>query len=220
MNVNKQTFDAVIFDCDGVLINSEPIYNRVFAELLTVNGVHTTTEECINRYMGFPLSHCIKSIEKEYGVSLPSTLVADWQAKSFKAFEIELVCIPGVDSIIDSLHCPKAVASSSGHKELRFTLGLVDLYQRFNGHIYSVEDVERGKPHPDVYLHAAEQLNVERERCAVIEDSVNGAKAGVAAGMTVFGYAGLADAESLSQTGAHVFEKMNDLYSLLESALS
>ncbi|MDH3694236.1 MAG: HAD-IA family hydrolase [Gammaproteobacteria bacterium] len=170
--------------------------------------------------MGLDLTHCIELIENEYKTVLPATLLSNYWTRSFAAFETELICVPDDDSIIASLDCPIAVASCSGHKELRFTLGLVDLYQRFNGHIYSVEDVERGKSHPDVYLHAAEQLDVRPERCAVIEDSVNGAKAGVAAGMTVFGYAGLTDAESLSQTGARVFEQMNELYLLLESTFS
>jgi len=219
MNANKRTYDAVIFDCDGVLIDSEPIYNRVFAELLTENGIATTTEECIARYMGMDLTHCIKLIEKEFNTTLSPTLLSDYQTRSFKAFETELASIPDVDSIIDSLDCPIAVASSSGHEELRFTLGLVDLYQHFNGCVYSVEDVDRGKPYPDVYLHAAEQIGVEPGRCAVIEDSVNGANAGIAAGMTVFGFAGLTDAESLSNTGAQVFEQMNELHSLLISQM-
>ncbi len=215
MNVNKRRFDAVIFDCDGVLIDSEPVYNRVFAELLTENGVPLTTQECLDRYIGHKLSYCIKQIEEEYGTTLPTTLVDDYITRSFAAFESELVCIEDVESVIDALQCPIAVASGSGHRELEFTLGLVDLYHRFNGCIYSVEDVERGKPHPDVYLHAAAQLNVQPHRCAVIEDSVNGAKAGVAAGMAVFAYAGLTDAASLGKTGAHVFERMDELHSLL-----
>ncbi len=216
MTAKNYLFDAVIFDCDGVLIDSEPIYNRILAELLMENGVSTTTEECIDRYIGMDLNRCIELVNMAFNTTLPPTFVSDYKTRSFESFQTGLVCMPGIEELIQSMTLPLAVASSSGHDELRFTLDLVGLYQRFDGRIFSVDDVERGKPHPDVYFYAAEQLNVDPTRCAVIEDSVNGAKAGIAAGMTVYGYASLTDGDLLRKTGAHVFKHMRELHTLLK----
>ena len=212
----KVDYEAVIFDCDGVLIDSEPIYNRVLAQQLTELGLPTTIEQSIQRFMGFSLRECIQIIEEELGRPVPKTFMDEHKQRSLAAFESELELIPGIVEVLDALaHRPIAIASSSGHEELRVSLTVTGIYERFRGRIYSAEDVKRGKPHPDLYLHAARQLEVEAASCAVIEDSVAGVTAGVAAGCTVYGYAALVDASALNDAGARVFSQMSELGTVL-----
>ena len=209
-------YEAVIFDCDGVLIDSEPIYNRVLAQQLTELGLPTTTEQSIQRFMGFSLRQCIRVIEEELGRPVPKTFIGEHKERSLSAFESELQLIPGIVEVLNALvHCPIAIASSSGHEELRVSLTATGIYERFRGRIYSAEDVVRGKPHPDLYLHAARQLGVEAASCVVIEDSIAGVRAGLAAGCTVYGYAALVDASALSDAGARVFSQMSELGTVL-----
>jgi HAD superfamily hydrolase (TIGR01509 family) len=211
------SWDAVIFDCDGVLVDSEPISTRVFTEMLATIGLTMSMEESAERFIGRSMPACMAVVEELLGRPVPEGFVEEYHRKSALAFQAELVVVPGVVEVLDWLPWPHCVASGSDHERLRITLTKTGLYPRFEGRIYSCHDVARGKPDPDVFLYAAERMGVRPERCAVVEDSVLGVQAGVAAGMSVFAYTGTADVPRLREAGAQtVFDEMAELPALLE----
>lgn len=206
---------AVIFDSDGVLVDSEPIASRITAEMLGTLGLVMSPEEAMRRYTGRSTASCIELVEAELGRPLPEGFVERLQARTFEAFDRELRVVPGIPEILDCLPWPVCVASSGEHVKLRKTLTRTGLYQRFAGRIFSATEVRRGKPYPDLYLYAARRMDAAPTQCAVIEDSLPGVQAAVAAGMTTFGYAALTPAASLHAAGAVVFTDMRELLGLL-----
>jgi HAD superfamily hydrolase (TIGR01509 family) len=208
--------ELVIFDCDGVLVDSERLANRVLAELLTEAGLPTTTEESIATYMGLSMASCFAMAEEKLGSPLPADILDRYHADVFEAFDRELEAIPGVAEVVRRLRWPSCVASSGEHERMRRTLGRTGMHDHFEGRIFSASDVERGKPHPDLFLHAADRMGVAPERCVVVEDSPYGVRAAVAAGMTVLGYAAMTPVEVLAAEGAETFTDMAGLPALLE----
>ncbi len=209
-------FDLVVLDCDGVLVDSEPISNRILAEALTERGLPTTTEEAIERYMGGSLKAVLDDVERRIGRPAPEDLVPSYRAACYAAFETELEAVEGIEAALDALgDTLTCVASSGEHEKIRRTLGRTGLLPRFEGRIFSATEVAHGKPAPDLFLHAATCMGVDPERCAVVEDSPVGVTAALAAGMTVFGYAGRTPAEQLAREGVHVFAAMHELPVLL-----
>jgi HAD superfamily hydrolase (TIGR01509 family) len=207
----------VILDCDGVLVDSEPISNRILAEQLTALGVPTTPEESIDRYMGGSLAAVLADVERRLGRPAPDTLIPGYRAACYAAFESELEAVPGIEAALDALgDLPTCVASSGEHEKIRRTLGRIGLLPRFEGRIFSATEVPRGKPAPDLFAHAAARMGVEPGRCVVVEDSPVGVAAGVAAGMAVLGYAGRTPAGRLARDGVRVFTAMEQLPGLLD----
>jgi HAD superfamily hydrolase (TIGR01509 family) len=209
-------FELVIFDCDGVLVDSEPLSNRILAERLTAIGLPTTTEDSMRDFMGRSWKTDQEIIEQRLGGPLPDGWVEAYHAEVFAAFERELEPIPGLPEALDDIALPWCVASSSAHARIRLALRSTGLLARFEGRIFSATDVKHGKPAPDLFLHAASTLGVEPARCAVVEDAPTGVQAALAAGMTPFGYAGLTDAALLR--GSHVFTSMAELPALLNGS--
>jgi HAD superfamily hydrolase (TIGR01509 family) len=208
-------FELVIFDCDGVLVDSERITNHVFAEMLGGLGLQFTLDEMFATFMGRSMPDCLQIIETRLGRPVHDGFEAEYSQRSQAILAREVEPIDGIVSALESIDIPSCVASSAGHAKMQTTLGRTGLLERFEGRIFSAREVARGKPHPDVFLHAAEQMGAEPERCAVVEDSVNGVLAGVAARMTVFGYAQLAATDVLADAGAIVFRDMARLPELL-----
>jgi HAD superfamily hydrolase (TIGR01509 family) len=209
-------FDLVIFDCDGVLVDSERIAVRVDAVVLARLGWELSEAEIIERFMGRSEAYMVGEIEAALGRPLP----VDWDAEFVplyrEALEAELEPVDGVVEALDAIATPTCVASSSTHERLRFTLGLTGLLERFDGRIFSAADVANGKPAPDLFLHAAATLDADPSRCAVVEDSRYGVEAARAAGMRAFGFAGgLTSAERLAGPGTVVFGDMRELPGLL-----
>jgi HAD superfamily hydrolase (TIGR01509 family) len=165
------------------------------------------------------MDSCVAMIEEELGRSVPDTFVEDLRAATFTAFERELEPVPGVKAAIAAIAIPDCVASSGPFKKMRFTLGHTGLLDYFEGRLFSASQVARGKPHPDLFLFAAERMNTAPEHCVVVEDSVPGVQAARAAGIPVLGYAGAAhaDAAVLQAAGAHVFTDMADLPGLVQA---
>ncbi len=210
-------FDLVIFDCDGVLVDSERLAVRLEAEILTGIGWPLTEAEVIDRFVGRSAASMHQEIERHLGRSV------DWNVEFERRYEDvfrrELVPVPGIVGALDEIAIPTCVASSASHEKLAFTLGITGLLDHFAGRIFSVDQVEHGKPAPDVFLHAARQSAVSPRRCAVVEDSVSGVTAGLAAHMAVFAFAGgVTEASRLSLGDAVVFEAMSDLPALLANA--
>jgi HAD superfamily hydrolase (TIGR01509 family) len=216
--VSKSKFGLVIFDCDGVLVDSELITNRVFAQMLNELGVAVTLEDMFERFVGRSMPQCLELITQLLGRPVPRHFVEQYQTQSAIALRSELKAVADIDTVLAAIRMPYCVASSGTHEKMQTTLGITGLLPRFRGKMYSVTEVARSKPFPDVFLHAARQQGVVPADCAVIEDTPTGVRAGVAAGMTVFGYCALTPKQRLIDAGAHhTFERMRDLPGLISA---
>ena len=212
----------IIFDCDGVLVDSETLENDIVAQCLSDVGLPMTGAQARQCYIGLSSSGLIASVEAELGRRLPSEWLSNYQAVSHRRLADEVDAIIGVVAALDAIEAmdfTTAVASSGEHAKMKITLGRTGLYERYKGRIFSAEDVARGKPSPDVYLLAATTLGHAAEKSLAVEDSPNGVRAAVAAGMTCFGYAAQIDPAHLCAAGAHhVFTDMSDLPSRVQQA--
>jgi HAD superfamily hydrolase (TIGR01509 family) len=209
-------FQLVIFDCDGVLVDSERIAVRVEAEFLAELGWPLTEAEIVERFMGRTAEYMDEAIEARLGSRLPGDWKDQFQRRYREAYAADLRPVDGIVEVLDQLTVPTCVASSGSHDKLRLTLGHTGLYGRFEGRIFSGYEVANGKPAPDLFLHAASRMGVDPAGCAVVEDSRWGVEAARAAGMRAFGYAGgLTPPDFLEGHGTVVFEDMRDLPGLL-----
>jgi HAD superfamily hydrolase (TIGR01509 family) len=209
-------FDLVIFDCDGVLVDSERLAVRTEAEILTGLGWPLSEADIVERFVGRSAAYMHQEIERHLGRSINWDL--EFESRYRKVFERELAPVPGVVDALGQIPIPVCVASSGTHERMRFTLGMTGLYDHFDGRIFSVDEVAHGKPAPDIFLHAATSMEVTPERCAVIEDSVSGVTAALAAAMSVFAFAGgVTGPAQLSIGDAVVFDDMRKLPALLSA---
>ncbi len=210
--------ELIIFDCDGVLVDSEPIANRVMAEAVTALGWPLTTADCIARFKGHHFDTVIAVVEGRLGRPVPEDWVPDLRAATAAAFERELQLIPGVVAVLDAVAASgtaTCVASQGPLEKMAVSLGVTGLRARFDGRVFSAYQVERGKPHPDLFLFAAEAMGVAPRACVVIEDSPLGVTAAKAAGMSVLGFAPEGDGADLAAAGANLFRDMAELPALL-----
>jgi HAD superfamily hydrolase (TIGR01509 family) len=200
---------AIIFDFDGVLADSEVLANVVLADMLTACGLPTSLDQALDRYMGKRLPDLIKAIGGEMGRPLPETFAADLQAATLARFRSDLTEVAGARQFLkDHDAIDRCIASSSSHDRLALSLDVLGFAGQFTGRVFSADEVARGKPHPDLFLLAAARLETDPARCLVIEDSESGVRAGMAAGMTVIGLcAGThirpGHAQRLRTAGAH-----------------
>ncbi len=183
-------FDLVIFDCDGVLVDSEPIINRAHAQVLAACGYPITEVALVERFCGMSDPEMLGIIERERGCALPGSYAKRVGAIIEQGFQRSLTAIPGAVDALNSLPAPVCVASSSAFGQLRRKLELTGLLARFGESLFSASMVRRGKPAPDLFLYAARQMGAAPERCLVIEDSPAGIEAARAAGMTAIGFCG------------------------------
>ncbi|MBL8700252.1 MAG: HAD family hydrolase [Alphaproteobacteria bacterium] len=182
--------DLVIFDCDGVLVDSETIACRLDAEIFTDLGFPLSFEDIRRDFVGVSASTMCRTIEERFARKLPEDMPQRLLAAALEAFETRLAPIPGIGDALASLDGPRCVASSSDPARIRRSLELTGLLHHFDPHLFSTKMVARGKPAPDIFLHAARTMGVEPDGCVVIEDSIPGVTAARAAGMTVFGFVG------------------------------
>ncbi|QFQ99585.1 HAD family hydrolase [Streptomyces phaeolivaceus] len=211
-------YDLVIFDNDGVLVDSEPISNRHLAAYLTELGHPTSYEESIRDYMGSAMHRIHELVLERTGETLPADFDEVFHQRVFAAFERELEPVPGVVPVLEKLvadEVPYCVASSGSHERIRVGHRKTGLDRWFgDGLVFSSQDVGRGKPAPDLFLHAAERMGVAPERCVVVEDSPLGVRAGLAAGMEVYGFTAMTPAGKLSGARGY-FSDMGELLDLL-----
>ncbi len=207
----------MIFDCDGVLIDSERLAVKVDVVVLRELGWPLSETEVIERFVGRSDRDTQAEIEAHLGRKLPSGWAKQVEPLYEHAFAGKLAPIEGVVDALEQIKLPNCVASSGTHEYLRYTLGLTGLYERFAGRIFSAEDVLSGKPAPDLFLHAAEQMGATPARCVVVEDSRPGVEAARAAGMQVLAFAGgLTPAEHLGGPNTTVFDDMRELAGLID----
>ena len=209
----------VIFDNDGVLVDSERLANTILADLLTEAGLPYTFEETVRDFMGGSMASMRHQAEAQLGRPLPADLEDRYHQRLFDGFA-HLQAIEGVEAVLDHLDAigiTYCLASSGTHQRIHTALTAVGFLDRFEGRIFSAEDVSHGKPAPDLFLHAAGSMGVKAADCLVVEDSPLGVAAAVAAGMKVFGYAGMTDPAKLSDADA-VFHDMTALSDLIDGA--
>jgi HAD superfamily hydrolase (TIGR01509 family) len=210
------TLELVIFDCDGVLVDSEPIAVRVDLVVLTRVGLQMSEAEVIERFVGRSPAVMTAAMEEHLGHILSADCKQEFERLYTDAFEDELVAVDGVHDALDRISLPTCVASSSEPNSLHRKLMLTGLHERFAGNIFSASEVANGKPAPDLFLHAAARMGVSPARCVVVEDSRYGVQAARAADMDVLAYAGgLTSAQSLAGVRTTVFDDMHRLPTLI-----
>jgi len=213
-------FEAILFDCDGVLVDSEPIVNRVLRDMLAERGWELTAEACWSIFVGKAVKDERARIEQHTGQPLTEDWLAGFRTRRNAALEAELTVIANAQAAVHEIHARHdariACASGADRHKVELQLRKVGLLDYFAGRIFSGHEMPRSKPHPDVYLAAAAALAAPPQRCAVVEDTLTGVAAGVAAGATVFAYVPQGDAEVFRRAGAiEVFHDMADLPSVL-----
>jgi HAD superfamily hydrolase (TIGR01509 family) len=211
--------ELVIFDCDGVLVDSEAISNQVLAAMLTEEGLATTAPQARSEYQGSLLSDVVTRAEEQLGRALPEGWLARYEATRDAAFRLELRPIDGAREAVECIRCagvPVCVASQGKLEKTRLTLRLTGLDHLFPERVrFSAHSVKNGKPAPDLFLHAAASMKVEPRRCAVIEDTASGVRAAVAAGMRAFGFSADSDEQALCDAGAQSLRSLDQLPRLL-----
>ena len=209
-------FDLVIFDCDGVVVDSERIVFEVFGAFIGSLGVHLSEAETREQFLGRTLAACMAIVERLSGKPAPPGALERYCADRDRVLREQVQSVAGIREVLESLTIPFCIASSGGHDKMRITLGATKLMPFFEGRLFSATEVPRGKPAPDIFLFAAERMGASPSRTVVVEDSVNGVLAGCAAGMSVFGFVDLTPAAKLIEAGAsRTFADMRELPALL-----
>ncbi len=207
----------VIFDCDGVLVDSEVIASRIFSACLGEAGIALTVDEAMRFGVGKNAVTLALAVEQKFGRTLPPGFIEAMRARVIDAFTRELQPVDGVHALLSALTLPHCVASNSHIDRVRHALATTGLLRYLEPHIYTAAMVARGKPAPDLFLHAAAQHGVAPTRCLVVEDSLSGVSAALAAGMPVVGFAGgshcrAGHADAMREAGcAQVFVGMAEL---------
>ena len=214
-------FDAVIFDCDGVLVDSEGIAEDLLAEMTAeLEGAGAVDRGWFRRLRGEHFKKGVGWLEEALGRPLPPEFEAEFRDRSRRRFERELRPVPGVREVLHGLRMPFCVASNGPRDKIELNLGLAGFSPLFEGRIFSAYELDVWKPDPRFYLAVAGNLGIDANRCAVVEDSAPGVRAALGAGMTVFAFAGADDAEVPLPPGALVFHEMRALSALLAAGPS
>ena len=183
---SKPRWQCILFDLDGTLVNSEVLNFRAYRDLIP--EIDMTESELIDHYCGVEMKPVIKDLEQRYQLNMPDDFEDTFRAHVRELYEAGLQAIPGIPQLLSALTVPIAVASNAPQKKIQHALAVTDLTQHFNDRLFSAYDINVWKPKPDLFLHAARQMGIAAEQCAVVEDSQPGVEAAVAAGMQVFHY--------------------------------
>ena len=208
---------CVIFDCDGILVDSETIANQVLLSMSAEFGLEMTMEDAIKNFNGRRLKNIFDQIENLTGKKLPDSFETDFRKQTFETFKTDLKPVKGVTSFIDKLTVPYCVASSGPVEKITLNLTTTGLIHNFENRIYSSYEINSWKPDPDIFIHACKQMGFKIEQCIVIEDSAAGVIAGVKGGFKVFALANENNAQDLLDEGATVFYNYEELEGLLNS---
>jgi HAD superfamily hydrolase (TIGR01509 family) len=202
-------FKCIIFDCDGVLVDSEATSISVMVDLAEEMGHTMNLEATIAEFSGQSLQYCFDFIEEASSQKFPVNIVQVYRERTFHAFETSLKPISGIHQVLERLTLPRCVASNAPQDKIELNLGLLKLTHFFGDNIFSAYDIEKWKPEPDLFLYAAKTMGFEPKDCLVVEDSLAGVLAAKAGGFEVMGYASARTATQLEKAGATVFYDMN-----------
>ena len=208
-------YKCVIFDCDGVLVDSEAISARVFQEMLSDLGYCFDFQEIVEQITGTAMNENLRFFEEKMGAVLPESFVGEFRKRSFQAYQKELKPIPGVHSLISKIKIPKGVASSGPVKKIKMNLQITHLIHYFGNNIFSSYEIGSWKPDPQIYLHAAKNMGFQPHECVIVEDSIVGVKAAINGGFDVFAYTTKNKKETFEDLGAQVIFEMNELEKVL-----
>ncbi len=209
--------ELIIFDCDGTLVDSEVLGNRVLVEVVAEHGLELSVAEALQAFRGGKMADCVVELERRLGRALPDDFVAEVRRRTSDAFKRSLEPVPGALDLVRALRGAKCVASSGPRAKIELSLSLTGLLPHFQGQIFSSYEVGTWKPDPGLFLHAARTMGVPPERCAVVEDSLPGVGAGLAAGMKVFAFQPHGRDADLPE-GVVVVEHLRELQHLLAGA--
>lgn len=213
--MKKTSFDLAIFDCDGVLVDSEPLANHVYVQMLEEYGYHVNHEEYLQKFSGAAIVTRLEVTAKQLNWTPPSDFYPLFNKRLSLLAEKELKPVAGIHDLLDSLSVPVCIASNGSRKEVQLRLQIANLTKYFGNAIFSGLEVPNPKPAPDVYFAAAQAFNTPPERCIVVEDSVTGVTAAVRAGMKVYGHAACTASNLLQAAGAIPFTNMIELKEIL-----
>ena len=208
--------DLLIFDCDGVLVDSERLSHAVLQQMLAEQGVHLSFDATVERFIGTSLPVCMARIAELLDGRRPPGLDEQLAQRTRAAFEAQLQAVRGVEALLDALRSPCCVASNGNRAKVEFTLGHTGLLTRFAGRIFTAEDVAQPKPAPDLFLHAARCMGVAPQHSTVVEDTPTGIAAAKAAGMRAIGFTAMTPPQRLMDAGADALAgSMDELAALL-----
>ena len=208
-------FKCIIFDSDGVLVDSETLSAKVFQEMAHELGFDLDFEIALERFAGTSMKENLQFIGENIEGPLPVDFEKEFRERTYKVFKTDLKAVNGIADLIEKLGIPFCVASSGPVEKIRLNLGLVNLLDHFENKIYSSYDIGSWKPDPGIFLHAAKRMGFEPEECAVIEDSASGIRAATAGGFKVYALANEKKKKTFEQLGAIAFENMKELEKLL-----
>ena len=208
-------FKCIIFDSDGVLVDSETLSAKVFQEMAHELGFDLDFEIALERFAGTSMKENLQFIGENIEGPLPVDFEKEFRERTYKVFKTDLKAVNGIADLIEKLGIPFCVASSGPVEKIRLNLGLVNLLDHFENKIYSSYDIGSWKPDPGIFLHAAKRMGFEPEECAVIEDSASGIRAAIAGGFKVYALANEKKKKTFEQEGAIAFENMKELEKLL-----
>jgi len=212
---NSLKYKCIIFDCDGILVDSEEISNSVLIKMANEVGIEIKMEYALENFAGKSLKNCFAHIEKRIKKPLPNTFEKEYRNRTFSAFKTDLKPIKGIHDLLNQISIPFCVASSGPIEKIRLNLTTTNLIEKFENRIFSSYEIGSWKPNPEIFEYAAKKMGFEPNECAVIEDSLAGVKAGIKGGFDVFGLANHKNKTELKKEGANVFLGMNELYELL-----
>jgi len=216
----KKPIKCIIFDCDGVLVDSEPISIGTIVQLANEIGIDIDYDFGVRRFVGNSWENVANILAQKLGRPLPTNFEETYRTTSFERFKKELTAVEGVLELLPQLKIPFCVASSGPPHKIRLNLQLTGLLPYFEGHVYSCYDIQKWKPDPAIYQHAAQSMGFEPTDCLVIEDSLFGVQAGVASGCQVYAYAAMAPNKAdLEEAGAELFYEMTALPQLIKQKI-
>lgn len=208
-------YKCILFDCDGVLVDSEAITNTVLVEMAAEVGLlldKTFTEKA---FLGKSLNYIFQYFESQIKHPLPENFEQDFRARTFERFKTDIKPIAGIHDLLNKIEVPYCVASSGPLSKIELNLKITGLFEKFKGRMFSCYDIGKWKPDPAIFLHAAQQMGFSPAECVVVEDSVSGVQAAKGGGFKVYGFA-KGNAIELSNAGAITFTSMEELYGLLQ----
>lgn len=215
MKIRKMV-KCIIFDCDGVLVDTEKIGNGILLAMAREHGLKMELEEAYYYFNGVSLKNCFLQIEKAIGKNLPDDFEEQYRNRSFEAFLKETKPMPGIFDFLNHLKIPYCTASSGPLEKIRLNLETAGLLDRFEGKIFSSYIIKSWKPDPEIFLHAAKEMGFDVQDCIVVEDSVAGVKAGLKGGFKVYGFANGYNNEDLKKEGAILFNSYDELSVMLD----
>lgn len=210
-----KSYKCIIFDCDGVLVDSEVLSNQVMVDMANEHGANIDLNFAIQNFKGGFLKDCIQQIEAIVGNALPADFENQYRKRSFAVFKRDLKAVNGVEAVLKALDIPFCVASSGPQEKIRLNLKTTGLLSYFKENIFSCYDIKKWKPDPAIFLHAAASMGFDSKECLVIEDTSIGVKAGKAGGFDVFGFCADDLKENFQNQATKIFYTMDELLPMI-----